>query len=557
MQKSAGEFVKQRTCLSCHHNVLPILTLHMAKDRGFKIDDAVVAAVEDRTFRELRNPDALDDAIQGTTFEDPTPNDSFLLMAAEAAHVETTLPLAVYARHLVGWQRDGHWVTSDFRPPHSSSVFTSTASAIRAIRAYAPPEMKLETDLAIRSARRWLASARPLSTEDASFRLMGLAWSGADAKELTAGQRDLLALALPSGGWPQLRGYDPDAYSTGEALFALHESRYAVEATEWKKGIDFLLSTQAPDGTWQVHTRMLSPASVSPKYFTTGFPYAKDEYLSYAGTSWAVMALMSTIPVAPENNPKVGNDVTASWIRTALFGTSAQLKSLLDSGLDPNSKTANGTTLLMMAAPNVEKVRILIERGANVKARASSDIDALTVAAGYRGTRDAVTELLRAGAEAKTPDDIRVRHTPVGEASRIGDLANVRLLLSHGALAGTEELSDAITFGYPDVVKVLLSFGADPIVTDGAGINLLHWSTITNRASIIPILVKARVAVNEKDKDGFTPLMYAASLDFGETDTLKALLKAGAKGDIPNNEGRTPRQQAQFLHLRNLESALR
>src|SRR5215467_11867405 len=119
LQQSAGEFVKQRTCLSCHHNILPILTLHMAKDRGFNVDLAVVSAVEERTFRELRNANSLDDAIQGTTFEDPTPNDSFLLMAAEAAHVETTLPLAVYAKHLLGWQRDGHWVTSDFRPPHS------------------------------------------------------------------------------------------------------------------------------------------------------------------------------------------------------------------------------------------------------------------------------------------------------------------------------------------------------------------------------------------------------------------------------------------------------
>jgi len=239
-----------------------------------------------------------------------------------------------------------------------------------------------------------------------------------------------------------------------------------------------------------------------------------------------------------------------------MFGTTAELKSLLDVGLDPNSKTTNGTTLLMMAASNAEKAQLLIVRGANVTARAASGIDALTVAAGYRGTRDAITELLRAGAESFIPGNVRVRHTPIGEASRIGDLVNVRLLLSHGALAGTEELSDAITFGYPDIVKVLLEYGADPTVTDSAGINLLHWSTITNRASIIPILVKARVPVNEKDKAGFTPLMYAASLDFGETDTLRALLKAGARGDIPNNDGRTPRQQAQFLHLRGLESAL-
>jgi len=45
-----------------------------------------------------------------------------------------------------------------------------------------------------------------------------------------------------------------------------------------------------------VRTRMLSPADVSPKYFTTGFPYKKDGYLSYAASCWAVMGLLAGLP---------------------------------------------------------------------------------------------------------------------------------------------------------------------------------------------------------------------------------------------------------------------
>ncbi len=41
---------------------------------------------------------------------------------------------------------------------------------------------------------------------------------------------------------------------------------------------------------------MISPADVSPPYFTTGFPYKKDEYLSYAASCWATMALLSGMP---------------------------------------------------------------------------------------------------------------------------------------------------------------------------------------------------------------------------------------------------------------------
>ena len=57
---------------------------------------------------------------------------------------------------------------------------------------------------------------KPLSTEDAAFRLMGLVWAASAADDIAAARRDLLAMRKPSSGWPELSGYQPDAYSTGE-----------------------------------------------------------------------------------------------------------------------------------------------------------------------------------------------------------------------------------------------------------------------------------------------------------------------------------------------------
>src|SRR5262249_28060324 len=148
----------------------------------------------------------------------------------------------------------------------------TTATAVRAIRDYMSEELSVESAAAIRSARRWLAATRPSSTEDAAFRVMGLVWAEASSEELGAARRDLAALQKPGGGWPQLPSYEADAYSTGEALFALHEAGMPSADAVWLKGLKFLLSTQARDGTWRVHTRMTSPAEVSPKYFSTGFP---------------------------------------------------------------------------------------------------------------------------------------------------------------------------------------------------------------------------------------------------------------------------------------------
>ena len=119
---------------------------------------------------------------------------------------------------------------------------------------------------------------------------------------------------------------------------------------------------------------MISPAEVSPEYFTTGFPYGKDEFLSYAGSCWAVMALMSVLPESPRGitDAQAASSSEVPWARVALFGTASDLKTALDAGLDPNSKTERGTTPLMMAAPDAEKVRLLVARGADVKSRGAS-----------------------------------------------------------------------------------------------------------------------------------------------------------------------------------------
>lgn len=548
LQKSASSFVEKRACFSCHHNALSILTLRMAQDRGFTIDPSVLGAVEQKTFRELRNPNALDDAVQAASLSDPTPNESLLLMAAHASSVPRDTVTGVIAQRMATWQRDGHWITSDFRPPHSSSPFTATATAVAALRYYMPDELSKERDAAILRARQWLIATRPNSIEDASFRLMGLAWTGAAAEstEIVQATRDMLAMQKSDGGWPQLSGYESDAYSTGEAVYALHEAGFPTTDKAWQKGIQFLRSSQAKDGTWHVRSRMLSPADISPPYFSTGFPYGKDEYLSYAGSCWAVMALLSALPETPLQKLEnvASKDTTAPWARTVLFGTVDELKSLLDSGLDPNSKTGNGTTLLMFAAHDAAKVRLLLSRGADVKVRVTSGTDALTIAAVYRGTWDSLQLMLDAGAPPQAPEDVHTRHSPLVFASMTGDLENVKLLLKHGAEPSEESLSEAVTFGYPEVVKSLIDAGADATITEGSGINLVHWATITNRTAVLPVLLAAKVDINATDDFGFTPLMYAATVDVGNTDAATALMKAGADRSVRNKENRTALDQA-------------
>jgi ankyrin repeat protein len=561
LQKSAAEFVAQRSCVSCHHNALPILVLHAAQTRGFAIDAKVREAVEEKTFRELRKANALDDAIQGVNVADPTPNDSYLLMAARAAGLPPDMVTAVYARRMARWQRDGHWITSDFRPPHSSSLFTATATAVLSIQSYMPVELSVERDNVVRSARTWLLATPPKSTEDAAFRLMGLAWAGATAEELRPAVRDLMSLQKTNGGWPQLPGYDADAYSTGEAVFALHEARVPIADAARQRGVKFLLSSQSRDGTWRVRSRMLSPATVSPPYFPTGFPYKKDEFLSYAGTSWAVLALLSALPETSSASPPAAiapdSPNPVPWLRTALFGTPQELEALLNAGLDPNSRTPKGTTLLMAAAPDAEKVRVLLARRADPRVRTESGVDALTAATSYYGAAPSANLLLDTGASAEPPDGVTVRRLPLVFASMSGDLTTVQLLLKRGATPVAEALAEAVTFGHPEVVRTLIAAGADSSIRERTGVNLMHWATITNRAAVIPVLAAAKVPLDDTDDSGFTPLMYAAAVDQGNSDTLKELLKAGADRRVRNLDGRTAADLARRFKHAALADALK
>lgn len=560
LQRSAATFVEKRACVSCHHHTLPVMLLRLADRRGIAIDESVLSAVETKTFRALRSDTALDDAIQGAALSDPTPNDSFLLMAAHHAGMPADLTTAVYARRLARWQRpDGRWVTSDFRPPHSSSEFTATASAALALSTYMPQELSAERDAALRRATSWLTSSWPRSTEDASFRVMGLVWSQASPDAIESAKRVLLSMQLPGGGWPQLPAYAADAYSTGEALYALRIGGMSPSSREWRAGQRFLIVTQAHDGTWHVRTRMISPAEISPPYFHTGFPYGHDEFLSYAGTSWAVMALLSSLPHGPPRlAPAAPNAATApNWLRAALFGSTRELAAALDAGMDPNSQSEHGTTPLMASALDAEKTRLLLARGANPRTRGRTGMDALTIAASHVGTSDVVAALLDGGAEVQPSKDVHPPRTPLVAAALAGDVSTVRLLLRRGAMPSGRAVSEAVTFGHAAVVRALVDAGTDVSAVDSSGINLLHWAAITNRATIIPILAGAGVPINAIDDAGFTPLMYAATVDQGDQDVLEALLRAGADTRIRNGAGRTALQQAEHFKHADLARALK
>lgn len=566
-QGTAG-FYKVMVCFSCHDHLLPAMAWQAARERGIPIDEALASKVAAKGLLSTPDFSSIDIAVQGSMIIDPAASDGWALVAAHAAGVKPNLVTAAYARRIATWQRpDGHWATLDARPPQSYSPVTATAVAARAIQLYMPAQLRKETDERLARARTWLLTAEARSTEDSTYRLFGLYWTGASAAETKRAAADLLALERPGGGWAELPHMQPDAYSTGEALVALNEGG-GVPVTDpaWQNGLHYLLSSQESDGSWHVHTRMVSPASVSPPYFESGFPYGHDQFLSTDGTCWAAMALMRALPQAV--TPAVPQPVTAlapkglePWMETALFGTAAELQARLEAGLDPNSKSADGTSLLMMAAPDTEKVKLLIRRGADVRAKAKSGFTALMVATTYFGSSESVKLLLHHGAEARPGDGVMFDASPLFFAASTGDLDSISLLLAKGAdpnrrmrmmgMFPTSPLFNAVAFGDPAVVKALLASGADIREKDADGMTALHWAVVGHHPEAARALLASGADVNAVDRFGYTPLLYAATIDFGDAEIATALLAAGADSTVKDKKGETALAQSRdYPYLR-------
>ena len=85
-------------------------------------------------------------------------------------------------------------------------------------------------------------------------------------------------------------------------------------------------------------------------------------------------------------SPLAGVETEPIEVETAMFGTASELRQLLDDGLSPDTATAYAgrLSLLMLALPDTDKVRLLLDRGAQLNAQSASGYSALLLAAQYR-----------------------------------------------------------------------------------------------------------------------------------------------------------------------------
>ncbi|HEV2426032.1 MAG TPA: ankyrin repeat domain-containing protein [Terriglobia bacterium] len=287
LQQTNATFMKKSGCVSCHNNTMTFSTIAVARENGIPVDEqsarqqvqAVGTYVDGWRDRAL-----LGVGIPG----DADTIGAILFGLADAKYPATpaTDAMALFLKH--HQSPDGRWYATAHRPPLESSAIQTTAAAMRSLQAYAPQSQRAEYDRAVQHAAEWLAQAKPRTTQDRAYRLLGLAWTGADRMAIKQDGAALLAEQRPDGGWAQLPTLASDAFATGQVLVALAQSG-ALDVTDaaYRRGTQYLMSTQLADGSWYVKRRALP---IQP-YFESGFPHGRDQFISAAATNWATTAL--------------------------------------------------------------------------------------------------------------------------------------------------------------------------------------------------------------------------------------------------------------------------
>jgi ankyrin repeat protein len=288
----APKFRAQAGCISCHHNAMPAIAAGRAARRGLGIDQGQARRNLDDilTFFKGNAPRMMlgDPAVGGEAL-----TTGYALLGLEAAGHPPDAVTATMAHWLMARQMpDGRWLGNGLnRPPSEYSTISHTAVAAGGLAAYPLPGRRGEAAAALRRARDWLLAARPASAEERGMRLMGLVWTGASRARVEEAIGDVRAQQDAGGGWSQFSRTDPDAYATGLSLYALHLAGVPAADEAYRRGVAFLLRTQYPDGAWLVRTH----AFPVQRYFESGFPFGRHQWISASATGWAVAAIAESL----------------------------------------------------------------------------------------------------------------------------------------------------------------------------------------------------------------------------------------------------------------------
>jgi len=317
VQTESAAWLNTRKCAACHHAPLALWALSEAERQGYAIDKKFVADTAESLLgsrdklmasKIFPNPaDPPDPRPQGRGLNMGLP---FLAVAARSLpslNEGQKQSLKLIAEEIVRKQQpDGSWefFATLRRPPINESQTTDAVWIIMALEGETGPDSPESQRAALSKAIAWLDAAKVSNIhQDKVLRVLLGIRSAKPRETMQKTIGELLALQRADGGWsqtvPELKS---DAFATGQSLYVLALAGYSAERHEIKQGIDFLVATQKPDGSWPMISRSTPDGSPGSAKLLTP--------ITCAASSWATLGLVRLAPKAKPPASKAGADRT-------------------------------------------------------------------------------------------------------------------------------------------------------------------------------------------------------------------------------------------------------
>lgn len=306
LERAGSNWQKNKSCFSCHHQTLPMLTMIEAARAGLPLDAEWLKSQADFTHEYFGAH--IDRMNAGEHIDGGAITVGYGLWALRLARRpadETTEAMITYLLKVQGLvrlkdvpplqppeKRSGQWMTSCRRAPMQVSEIAATVLVLTGMQHYATEQQQPQVAGARDSADKWLARSPLKSQEDRIWRLWGLHQLMGPVEQKESVRTVILGAQRDDGGWPQTDDRQSDAFSTGQTLFVLLSTGSSSNDRAVLRARDYLLRTQHADGSWLVETH----AQPVQKFFENGDPHGKHQFISTAATAWGVAALARLLP---------------------------------------------------------------------------------------------------------------------------------------------------------------------------------------------------------------------------------------------------------------------
>ncbi|KAK3601029.1 hypothetical protein CHS0354_029249 [Potamilus streckersoni] len=236
----------------------------------------------------------------------------------------------------------------------------------------------------------------------------------------------------------------------------------------------------------------------------------------------------------------------------------------------------------------MELVQLFVEKGANLDTESPPKKETPLYQAISKELEDIALFLITKGADVEKTPMTKVQNTCLHLACQLGQTRVVDALLNKRDIRidfknknGVTPLQFALTFkseeaakllidkgcdinlksgrldktplhissemGLPEITRILLKKGADPMAKDKKGHSPIHYASMNGHKDIVDMLIEKNAdqaesrSLNHRrkmDKKGLAPIHYAAR--GGCVDVVRSLIESGVNTDVPDMYGRSP-----------------